>query len=73
MTYTAWVDGETQAGFGIIAVTVHCRQRIIVNRCCIAGIYASNAVNSEETVSITPKNHRQRQERLQHQHPDGER
>jgi hypothetical protein len=61
MTYTACVDGETQAGFGIIAVTGLCRQRIIVNRCCIAGIYASNAVSLEETVSITPQNNRQSQ------------
>lgn len=63
----------SQAGFGIIAGGERCRQRRIMSRCCIAGIYASNAVELKETVSIAPKNDRQGQKRLQDQNADGQR
>lgn len=72
MTYASCENGPTQAGKGIIAVHVACRQWIFVNRCCIAGIYASNAFRSEEAVTITPQDDGQREERFEDQHPNGE-
>jgi hypothetical protein len=52
----------------IIAARMPGCQQIIVNRCCIAGIYASNAGHSEQAIPITPKNNGERQQRFQHQH-----